>query len=241
MRNCLRKTALLCLALAACCFRKAEAPVGGIALGLPQIMERIHSEYVLTEGVFIRKGDLSPYDGLFREYGGEAGFDWRLLAAIAYGESRFHHDRTSPAGATGLMGIMPQTARRLGFSPAGLARPDSSIMVGAKCLLELSRYFAGMADSVERMKFTVAAYNAGNGHVADARKLAAKYGRNPDVWDGNVAEYIRLKSDPAYYKDSVCRHGYLRGAETYEYVKEVMARYRRYTATSKPPEAASLF
>ena len=85
-----------------------------------------------------------------------------------------------------------------------------------------------MTDPVEKIKFTLAAYNAGIGHIYDAQRLAEKYGKDPYVWDDNVAEYIRMKNDPEYYNDPVCKHGYLRGSETFNYVREVMERYNYY-------------
>ncbi|MGL5618055.1 MAG: transglycosylase SLT domain-containing protein, partial [Tannerellaceae bacterium] len=66
----------------------------------------------------------------------------------------------------------------------------------------------------------------------DAQRLAEKYGKNPNVWDGNVEEFIKLKSDPKYYNDPVCKHGYLRGTETYKYVREVVDRYKYYKTKS---------
>ena len=75
-------------------------------------------------------------------------------------------------------------------------------------------------------------YNAGIGHIYDAQRLARKYGKDPNKWDNNVAEYIRLKNDPEYYNDPVCKHGYLRGSETYNYVREVLERYHYYKKKS---------
>ncbi|MDR0698866.1 MAG: transporter substrate-binding domain-containing protein [Tannerella sp.] len=190
--------------------------------------EQSKNEDMTTEGLIIKKGDISPYDDLFRKYAGEISWDWRLLASIAYQESRFNNKLESWAGAKGLMGIMPRTARSLGFSPDSLDNPEVSIIAGVKCLIAFSKYFTNIKDSAEHIKFTLAAYNAGNGHITDARKLAAKYGRNANIWDDNVAEYIRLKSEPEYYNDSLCNHGYLRGTETFKYVKEVIARYEFY-------------
>ncbi|MDR0395600.1 MAG: transglycosylase SLT domain-containing protein [Tannerella sp.] len=180
------------------------------------------------EGPGVKKGDLSPYDDLFKKYAAELEWDWQLLVSIAWQESRFHNHLESWAGAKGLMGIMPRTARSLGFSPDSLDNPETAIQAGVKCLIYFRRYFADIQDPEERVKFTLAAYNAGNGHITDARKLASKWGANPDIWEGNVAEYIRLKSEPEYYNDSVCKHGYLRGTETFGYVREVLSRYRFY-------------
>jgi membrane-bound lytic murein transglycosylase F len=182
------------------------------------------------EGSGVKKGDLSPYDDLFKKYAAELGWDWQLLASIAWQESRFHNHLESWVGAKGLMGIMPRTARSLGFSPDSLDNPETAIQAGVKCLKYFGRYFADIQDPEERIKFTLAAYNAGNGHITDARKLALKWGGDPDIWEGNVAEYIRLKSEPEYYNDSVCKHGYLRGTETFEYVREILSRYRFYNS-----------
>jgi len=109
-----------------------------------------------------------------------------------------------------------------------LKDPDTGIRTGVDCLRRFRQGFNSIEDPDERIKFTLAAYNAGIGHVYDAQRLAEKYGKNPKVWEDNVAEFIRLKNEPEYYNDSVCKHGYLRGSETYVYVKEVIGRYDYY-------------
>ena len=190
--------------------------------------EQSKEEEFSLGGVIIKKGDISPYDDLFKMYATETAWDWQLLASIAYQESRFHNHLVSWAGAKGLMGIMPRTARSFGVSPNRLNDPEIAIQVGIKCLDFFSKQFSGKENEVEKIKFTLASYNAGSGHVIDACELALKHGKNPNVWDNNVAEYIRLKSEPEYYNDPVCKHGYLRGTETFNYVKEVMSRYRFY-------------
>ena len=194
--------------------------------------EQSKDEELTSGGVFIKKGDISPYDSLFKEYAPEIGWDWQLLASIAYQESKFHYRLESWAGAKGLMGIMPRTAQSLGFSPDSLENPGIAIQISVKCLISFEKYFPEM-EAEEKIKFTLAAYNAGNGHVTDARNLAAQYGKNPDLWDDHVAEYIRLKSEPEYYNDPVCKHGYLRGTETYKYVKEIMDRYKTYKSRTE--------
>lgn len=190
--------------------------------------EQSKEDEFLSGGVIIKKGDISPYDDLFRKYAAETQWDWQLLASIAYQESKFHNHLESWAGAKGLMGIMPRTARNLGFPPDSLDNPEVSIQAGIKCLTYFGRDFSDIEDTEEWLKFTLASYNAGSGHVIDARNLAAKYGKDPNTWDEHVAEYICLKSELQYYKDPVCKHGYLRGTETFRYVKEVMTRYKFY-------------
>ena len=83
------------------------------------------------------------------------------------------------------------------------------------------------------MKFVLAAYNAGIGHVLDAMALAEKYGKNKYVWDNSVDDYILLKSNEEYFNDPVCKNGYFRGVETYNFVKEVMSRGEVYKRKSK--------
>lgn len=176
----------------------------------------------------IKNGHISPYDALFKKHAKNIGWDWQLIASISYQESHFNPSIVSWAGAEGLMGIMPNTAKALGVTPHELKNPDTGIRTGVDCLRRFRQGFSKITDPEEKIKFTLASYNAGIGHIYDAQRLAEKYGKNPLVWDNNVAEYIRLKSDPAYYNDPVCKHGYLRGSETYNYVTEVIERYRYY-------------
>lgn len=175
----------------------------------------------------IVNGRVSPYDELFKRYAPRLGWDWRLLASIAYQESRFLPGVVAWSGAEGLMGIMPATARGLGFKSEDMQDPEKNIQAAVECLRRFGQKFVSV-DSVERIKLTLASYNAGIGHVYDAQRLAQKYGHNPNVWGDHVAEYIRLKAEPQYYTDSVCKFGYLRGTETYNYVGDVLNRYEYY-------------
>ncbi len=175
-------------------------------------------------------GRLSLYDGLFKLYATE-GHDWRLLGAICFVESRFDNNVTSWAGARGIMQIMPSTARANCVDPAALTDPETSVRLAARLLNTLDRTMRPyVKDSAERVKFVLASYNAGAAHIIDAIALARKHGYNPAVWDGNVAEALRLKSNPAYYNDEVVRYGYFRGTQTIEYVGAVMRFYHRVLA-----------
>jgi membrane-bound lytic murein transglycosylase F len=80
----------------------------------------------------------------------------------------------------------------------------------------------------ENMKFVLGAYNAGIGHVFDAMALAEKYGKNKYIWDENVASFILLKSNEEYFNDPVCKNGYFRGRETYNFVKDILGRAEMY-------------
>ncbi len=179
------------------------------------------------------KGNISVYDSLFKKYAKVAGYDWQLLAAIAYQESRFRTDLSSWAGAIGLMGLMPRTAAIYGVEGDDLKNPEMSIMAGASYLKYLTKAFTKIPDPDERIKFVLASYNGGNGHIEDARALAKKYGDNPDRWDGHVEKYIELKSKPEYYNDSVVKCGYLRGTEVINYVTQVTSNWTRFRSSEK--------
>ena len=169
---------------------------------------------------------ISPYDDYLKTYSKELNWDWRLLATKVYQESRFDPWAESWMGAVGLMQIIPETAAMYG--DYDLWEPDENIKAGTKHLAWLYDIFENQLDSMEHIMFTLASYNVGPGHVSDARKLAEKYGKDPNKWNNNVAEMIKLKSEKKYYTDNVVKHGYCRGIETYNYVKNVMDRYEHY-------------
>lgn len=176
----------------------------------------------------VKEGKISLYDDLFRHYSADISWDWRLLAALAYTESNFNPDVVSWAGARGLMQLMPATARAMGVPAGKESDPEESIKAGVKYIANLQRIFSKVADREEQVKFVLAAYNAGAGHVTDAMALAEKYGRNPCLWEHHVAHYILLKSNEEFYQDPVCRNGYFRGTETYNFVRDVMERADAY-------------
>ncbi|MDR1407509.1 MAG: transglycosylase SLT domain-containing protein [Tannerella sp.] len=186
------------------------------------------SKYALDFRPQIISGKISPYDHLFKKYAPRLGWDWQLLASISWQESHFEPSIVAWSSARGLMGIMPETASHLGFDPLEMDDPEKNIQAGVECLHRFGQRFVDIPDSLERIKLTLASYNAGIGHIIDAQGLAEKYGKDPGVWSGSVNEFIRLKSEPKYYTDSICKYGYLRGTETYNYVDEVMERYKYY-------------
>lgn len=174
------------------------------------------------------KGYISTYDNLFKKYAPNIDWDWRLLAAQAFVESRFNPNARSWVGARGLMQIMPQTARGYKTTVAQLANPDTNVKVATRLIDDLDRYLRPYVPSdSERLKFVMAAYNVGIAHVLDAIALSKKYGFDPEVWDGNVEKAILMKMNPKYYNDPVVRYGYCRGTETVAYVRQIGDFYRQ--------------
>lgn len=174
------------------------------------------------------QGIISHYDALFRRYGNQCGWDWRLLAAQSYQESAFDPEAVSWMGAQGLMQLMPGTARMLGVSPAEVFIPESNIRGAAKLITRLNSHYSDIHNESERINFILAAYNAGSGHVDDARRLAEKYGKDPNVWAGNVDDYVLNMRYAEYYNDPVVNHGYFNGNETYNYVVNIRNRWEEY-------------
>lgn len=168
---------------------------------------------------------LSPYDDLIQQYAREHGFDWRLLAAQMFQESGFDPDARSWAGAAGLMQVMPRTARQVGIT-SDLTDPETNIRAGTRYLVWLRERFEEDLSVRDRMWFTLAAFNAGTGHVRDARRLAARLGLNPDRWFDNVEVAMRKLSERRYFRHA--RFGYVRGSEPVGYVRAIRERYQAY-------------
>ncbi|MDR4502020.1 MAG: transporter substrate-binding domain-containing protein [Nitrospirales bacterium] len=180
---------------------------------------RLHVEHRAS-----RTGELSPYDEIVKPYAKQYEFDWRMIVAQMYQESRFNPDARSWAGAVGLMQVLPQTAKSLGFPD--IRSPKEGIHAGVKYLNWVRDRFEPELSVKDRMWFTLAAYNVGHGHVLDARRVARQEGLNPNRWFGNVEHAIRLLSKRKYARKA--RHGYCRCSEPVKYVREIKQRYEAY-------------
>lgn len=193
-----------------------------------------HSNYNYSES-----GRISPYDDIFKREAAKIGWDWRLIASMVYQESRFNPGARSWAGAFGLMQLMPRTAERFGVNQHSPARDQ--IRAGIRFIKWLDDRFIGqIKNSEERRKFILASYNIGPGHVKDAMRLAEKNGDNPFIWDDNVEKWLLNKSLKEYYTDPVVAHGYARGTETSNYVKDILYRYNHYLNREDQSELAQL-
>jgi len=191
---------------------------------------RTNSPFLTTE-----TGTLSPYDDWFREYARIPGWDWRLVAAQAFQESRFNPNARSWAGAAGLMQIMPKTARQL---HANAADPKQSVEAACRYLWTIDAQWQEIKSDSERIKFILASYNVGTGHVQDAVRLAAKNGDDPHSWL-DVSYWLIRKSKRSVYNDPVVKHGFARGTEPVAYVDQILMRWKNYKEFVKEPEAVT--
>lgn len=173
-------------------------------------------------------GKISPYDSAFKRAGEKVEIDWRLVASVAYQESKFNLGLVSFGGAYGIMQFMPSTGPTYDVYPDSPV--DVQILGGAKKIKADLKYWAKVQDPIQRLKFAMASYNAGRGHIQDAQNLARKYKLDPWVWDDNVGKMLLNLSKQKYYQDEVVRHGFMRGTNTYRYVELVLERYEQWKA-----------
>ena len=171
-------------------------------------------------------GQLSPYDDLVRKYSRQYGQDWRLITAQMYQESKFNPAAVSWVGAKGLMQVMPKTGLQLGFTE--LEDPEQGIHAGTKYMYQLIKRFDLEIPMQSRIRFALASYNVGYGHLLDARRLAREMGWDPNRWFGHVEQAMRLLSQPDYYERA--RYGFCRGGQPVHYVEKVQSFYDAYVA-----------
>jgi membrane-bound lytic murein transglycosylase F len=186
------------------------------------------SPYFVIHKIKIPKGAISPYDHLFKKYAPTIGWDWRLLAAMAFHESKFDSAEISRVGAVGLMQLMPQTAATFGLNRKKWFNPEANLAASTQYIKSLNLIFREIKDKDERIKFILASYNSGPSHILDAMALAKKYGKNPHIWFNHVEMYLLKKNDPDYYRDPVVKNGFFRGKETVRYVQNVLDTYEKY-------------
>lgn len=183
--------------------------------------ERAESEYLTAE-----TGRLSQWDDLIVREARAIGWDWRLLASVMFQESRFDPGARSWAGAMGLLQLMPATAREVGVRNA--YDPADNVAGGARYFQWLEQQWVNdIADPDQRLRFILASYNVGRGHVQDAQRLAERYGGDPQNWE-DVSHWLLLKSRRDVFTDPVVRFGYARGYEPVTYVQKILDRYAHY-------------
>lgn len=172
-------------------------------------------------------GELSPYDDLVRRYAEQFGFDWRLIVAQMYQESRFDPQALSSAGAVGLMQLLPTTASEVGITD--LYKPDASIHGGVRYLSNLYQRFEDRLAFEDRVWFSLAAYNAGFHRVEQARQRAVDLDLDPDRWFDNVEKAMLTMAD-----NTPCRCG-----QPVAYVREIRARYHNYVRLMRAAQYAA--
>ena len=175
-----------------------------------------------------KAGTISPYDEIIRKYAATLGWDWRMLASVLYQESRFAIGSASFRGAQGLMQVMPATGRKYGIED--LMNPENNLLAGTSHLKRLQKMFEGKGFSQDEIiRFTLAAYNAGEGRIMDCRNLAAAQGLDNRVWT-NIVKVIPMMREDAILEDEAVKLGKFQGHETIAYVENIQSLYNAICA-----------
>ena len=177
---------------------------------------------------------ICPYDEILKRHARTIGWDWRLLAALVYHESKFHIEAVSPRGAQGLMQMMPHTADRYGVT--NIFDPEQSVEAGAAFLGRLQRMFSDKAANPDELrKMTLAAYNAGEGRILDCIHHAESIGADASTWDAIVSVIPDMRDSLSVRADSTVRLGTFQGYETIAYVGQVLSLYDNFKAIHPEP------
>ena len=193
---------------------------------LTRLLERHYAyarEYKPVETtIFLRhvQERLPPYRYMFIEAAATYGFDWRLLAALAFQESHWITNAVSPTGVRGMMMLTERTAGQMKVTNRLDAR--ESIMGGTGYLKLLKDGLPNDIFEPDRTWMAVAAYNVGAGHLEDARKITEEHGDDPHKWV-DVRKYLPLLSKRKWY--SKTKYGYARGKEPVVYVRNIRSYY----------------
>lgn len=166
---------------------------------------------------------ISPYDVTVRAAARELQWDWRLLAALIYTESKYSLTAESRRGAFGLMQIVPEEGER-----DALLEPLNNLEHGKAHIKRLQRLFRnrGVEPGEDLEHIVIAAYNAGEGRVTDLMTLAEHVGLDPTSWE-SIREVIPMLAEHADSIETVAR-GSFRGDETLAYVDSVFTFYNLY-------------
>ncbi len=162
------------------------------------------------------KSRLPKYEHIFRQAAKKYALPWTLLAAQSYQESHWNPHAKSFTGVRGLMMLTRRTAKLLGVKKR--TNPKQSVFGGAKHLSNLMQLIPKDVKGENRLKYALAAYNIGLGHVLDAMKLAKKLDRNPNSW-ADLKIVLPYLSQKKYYRN--LRFGYARGSEPVRYVEGI--------------------
>ena len=174
---------------------------------------------------------------IIKKYAGQYDFDWLIIAAQAYQESRFDQSKKSPAGAIGVMQLLPKTAAGNEVGIPDITDLENNVHAGVKYLHWLREtYFSDDAIApLDQTLFSFAAYNAGPGNMRKARRRAKRLGFDPNRWFGNVeiGMFRAVSGEPASYVRNIYKY-YV----TYQGLER--ARLAREKALEAQPDKSTL-
>jgi len=177
----------------------------------------IYFNYYNTTMFYKRiKTRLPKYEKYFKKAAKRYDIPWILVAAISYQESHWNEKAKSYTGVRGLMMLTKNTAKMLGIK--NRLDPQQSVRGGVRHLKQMLKNVPKEVTGENRLKFALAAYNIGMGHIKDAQKLAKKMGYNQNIWS-DLKKVLPFLSQKRYYR--TLKHGYARGSEPVRYVDAI--------------------
>lgn len=182
------------------------------------------THFLRSDETTIFANRLSRYDPLIARYAESVGFDWRLISALIFEESRFDHSRISPRGAQGLMQVMDIAAREVGIENFQTIR--GNLEAGTKYLHFLLTQFPD-GQTQDRLALALSGYLLGPSRVRAAQQLAHALGYDPYCWKDSVESVFPLLEDVEYYQQ--INASFIPGGEAVRYVNAILKRYELYT------------
>ena len=181
------------------------------------------AKYGIDKNQNPHQNHISVYDDLIKKYAEKINWDWRLIAALIYQESQFIPDLQSRKDAFGLMQLRQQTINFLGFD--NVDSNEQNIAAGTKLIQYLDKYFA--KDSIinpnERIRFVLAAYNAGHGKIDICRRNTKLKHGNPNIW-----KHVEIMSQQTDNNKTSSSKKPVLSRETIAFVREILERYEHY-------------
>ncbi|WP_420404964.1 transglycosylase SLT domain-containing protein [Nisaea sp.] len=147
---------------------------------------------------------------IIRNYSGQYEFDWLMITAQGFQESRLDQSKKSHVGAIGIMQVMPQTAKDPVVGIPNIDVADANVHAGVKYLRHLHDHYFDEPDisELDRVLLSFAAYNAGPGNISKARRRATKMGLDPNKWFDNVeiATARTVSREPVIYVRNIYKY-----------------------------------
>ncbi len=169
----------------------------------PFVAYNVYTAWMLQE----KEEPISEYDDVLQRVGVQEGVDWRLLSAIAYHESRFRHHVVSSTGARGIMQVRPVVARHFNVPTKYITDVEINVLLAAKLLRAIEEGLKLPPDihADDRMGLILACYNAGEAHVARARRRARASGHDADTWN-DVSSYLGRRQTTAFVRKVIAQY-----------------------------------
>jgi membrane-bound lytic murein transglycosylase MltF len=178
---------------------------------------------------------------IFRQHSDTYSLEWMLMAAQGYQESRLDQNARSPAGAIGVMQLMPATGKQMNVGDIRKIGPNIHAGVKYNRFMIDQYYRDEPMDALNKALFTFAAYNAGPARIAGLRKEAANRGLHPNIWFNNVERIVaeKIGRETVAYVSNIYKYYVAYTLVQGEHIERMQAR-KQFLAQSRPGSRSSV-